>query len=225
LLLTGPPGTGKTTVARVLAAETRCSFYPLSASDITSKWLGESEDNVRRIFERARDNRPSIVFVDEIDAVAGKRGTGWTYEPLVNELLRQIDGMDSNAGVFVVGATNRADQLDPALLRGGRLSRVIEIPLPDAAGRAKLLALFTAKMPLDGVDVALLAQQCDGLSGADLQALCQQAAVEALTRADERDEEPSVVLAGDFARALAAHRANAAMTPPAHRVKAREGYL
>src|ERR687883_669567 len=121
LLLAGPPGTGKTTVAKVLAAQARCSFYPISGADVMSKWVGESESNIRQLFERARENRPSIVFIDEIDAVAGRRGESLgTHDSHVNQLLAEIDGVAGQRGVFIVGATNRPDQLDPALLRGGR---------------------------------------------------------------------------------------------------------
>ena len=120
LLLAGPPGTGKTTVAKVLAAQARASFYPISAADVISKWVGDSERNIRQLFERARENRPSIVFIDEIDAIAGRRGESLgVHDSHVNQLLAEIDGVSGQRGVFVVGATNRPDQLDPALLRGG----------------------------------------------------------------------------------------------------------
>jgi len=123
LLLAGPPGTGKTTVAKVLAAQARASFYPISGADVISKWVGESERNIRQLFERARENRPSIIFIDEIDAIAGSRGEFQVHDSHVNQLLAEIDGVAGQRGVFVIGATNRPDQLDPALLRGGRLSR------------------------------------------------------------------------------------------------------
>ena len=196
LLLTGPPGTGKTTIAKVLAAQAGCSFYPITGADVTSPWLGESERSIARLFDRARENQPSIIFLDEIDAIAGKRGEWGGYDRQINQLLAEIDGVSGQRGVFVLGATNRADQLDPALLRGGRLSRTIEIPLPDLDGRTALLELFTRGMPLEGVDVDLLARRTAGLSGADLRALCQQAAVEALTRSS------AVVTAADVDLAL-----------------------
>jgi transitional endoplasmic reticulum ATPase len=137
LLLAGPPGTGKTTVAKVLAAQARCSFYAVSGADVMSKWVGESEGNIRRLFERARANRPSIVFIDEIDAIAGRRGAVEVHDTQVNQLLAEIDGVAGQRGVFVVGASNRPDQIDPAMLRGGRLSRTIILGLPDEAGRRR----------------------------------------------------------------------------------------
>jgi transitional endoplasmic reticulum ATPase len=202
LLLCGPPGTGKTTLARVLAAQAKCSFYPVSAAEVTSMWLGESEKNIQRLFDRARENRPSIIFIDEIDAIASKRGEWGSYDRQINELLIQIDGLSSTNGVFVVAATNRPDQLDPALLRGGRLSRTIEIPLPDESQRAQLLALFTKSMPLEKVSLATLAADTGGASGADLEALCQQAGLRALVRIRHAGTKQHYVTSADFERAL-----------------------
>ncbi|MCW2928529.1 MAG: hypothetical protein JWM86_2497 [Thermoleophilia bacterium] len=182
LLLAGPPGTGKTTIAKVLAAQARCSFYPISGADVISKWVGESEGNIRRLFERARENRPSIVFIDEIDAIAGRRGEQQVHDQHVNQLLAEIDGVAGQKGLFVVGATNRPDQLDPALLRGGRLSRTLVIGLPDEAARRAILGLYTARMPTLAVDLDALAAGTDGASPADLKAICQEAAMAAMVR-------------------------------------------
>jgi transitional endoplasmic reticulum ATPase len=192
LLLAGPPGTGKTSVAKVLAAQARCSFYPISGADVISKWLGESERNISRLFERARENRPSIVFIDEIDAIAARRGTVETHDGHVNQLLTEIDGVAGQRGVFVIGATNRPDQLDPALLRGGRLSRTIVLGLPDEEGRLAILRLFTARMPTVAVDLETLARATGGLSPADLKSLCQEAALAAMTGA-AGGEAPAVL--------------------------------
>ena len=197
LLLAGPPGTGKTTVAEVLAAQARCSFYPVSGADVMSKWVGESEGNVRRLFERARENRPSIIFIDEIDAIAGRRGSVEVHDSHVNQLLAEIDGVSGQRGVFVIGATNRPDQIDPAMLRGGRLSRTIVLGLPDAAGRLALLELQTARMPTVDVSLAALAERTDGMSPADLKALCQEAGLAAMARGGQ-----SGVTQADFDQAL-----------------------
>jgi transitional endoplasmic reticulum ATPase len=203
LLLAGPPGNGKTTIAKVLAAQAKCSFYPVSAADIADKWYGQSEQNIAHLFERARENSPSIIFVDEIDGLAPKRGSATdATDRVLSELLDEIDGIAGQRGVFVIGATNRADQLDPALVRGGRLSRTITVPLPDEAARLALLKLFSAKMPLDHVDLPGLAAVTEGWSGGDLRALCQEAALAALVAARERGEQVSVVNGADFERAL-----------------------
>lgn len=201
-LLHGPPGTGKTTIARVLAAQAKTSFYPVKGSDIVSKWLGESERNVADLFARARANAPSIVFIDEIDALVPRRtdeGDHQAIARVVNQFLQEMDGLGTSSGVFVLGATNRPDLLDPALLRGGRLGRHIEIPLPSSAERLALLQLFTRSMRLaSGVDLQHLAGACGRYSGADLQALCQDAGVQALVR----DEAASEVKAEDFTAAM-----------------------
>ena len=209
LLLAGPPGTGKTTVAKVLAAQARASFYPISGADVISKWVGESERNIRQLFERARENRPSIVFIDEIDAVAGRRGEIQVHDSHVNQLLSEIDGISGQRGVFVIGATNRPDQLDPALLRGGRLSRTIVLGLPDEAERLAMLRLHTARMPTVGVSLEELARNSEGLSPADLKALAQEAALAAMTRAGA-DEPTPAVRHEDFVVALERHRAGTA---------------
>ncbi|MDQ3857570.1 MAG: AAA family ATPase [Actinomycetota bacterium] len=202
LLLAGPPGTGKTTVAKVLAAQARCSFYPISGADVMSKWVGESERNIRQLFERARENRPSIIFIDEIDAVAGRRGQIEIHSSHVNQLLAEIDGVAGQRGVFIVGATNRPDELDPALLRGGRLSRTIVLGLPDEPGRLAILRLHTARMPTVGVRLEELATNTEGLSPADLKALAQEAALAAMARGSGDGKPAADVTHEDFEVAL-----------------------
>jgi transitional endoplasmic reticulum ATPase len=209
LLLAGPPGTGKTTVAKVLAAQAHCSFYPIAGADVMSKWVGESERNIRQLFERARENRPSIVFIDEIDAIAGRRGLIESQHTSINQLLAEIDGVAGQRGVFVIGATNRPDQLDPALLRGGRLSRTIVLGLPDEPGRLAMLRLHSARMPTVGVDLTALARGTEGFSPADLKSLCQEAALAAMSRTSDGSSVPASVTQADFDEALGRLRKNA----------------
>ena len=192
----------------MLAAQARASFYPVSGADVMSKWVGESEGNIRRLFERARENRPSIVFIDEIDAIAGRRGSIEVHDSNINQLLAEIDGVAGQRGVFVIGATNRPDQLDPALLRGGRLSRTIVLGLPDEVGRLALLRLYTARMPTVAVRLEELARATEGLAPADLKALAQEAALAAMAR-DGAGETPAVTHA-DFEEALRRLREGAA---------------
>jgi transitional endoplasmic reticulum ATPase len=213
LLLAGPPGTGKTSVAKVLAAQAKCSFYPISGADVISKWVGESERNIRQLFERARANRPSIVFIDEIDAIAASRGQVETHDSHVNQLLSEIDGVSGQRGVFVIGATNRPDQLDPALLRGGRLSRTIVLGLPDEEARHALLCLMTARMPTVGVDLEQLARDSDGLSPADLKGLCQEAALAAMTRTSGAEGQEAAITQEDFGEALRRLRGGRTQAP------------
>ncbi len=185
ILLYGPPGTGKTTIARALATEVKASFYEQSAADLLSKWVGESEQKVAQLFRRARDNRPSIIFCDEIDALLKRRSADsaapWE-ERVVSQFLQEIDGLGSGEGVLLVGATNRPDIIDPAV-RDRRLVS-IEVPLPDAAGREKLLEVLWRDVRLAAdLDLHEVAQVTQGMSGADLKAIRDGAGLKALARA------------------------------------------
>ena len=201
LLLYGPPGTGKTTVARVLAAQVRCAFLTTSPAETNNMWVGESEKNVARLFADARAAAPSIVFLDEVDALLPNRAGGMHQysDKVVNQFLHEMDGLTQNQGIFVIGATNRPDMLDPALIRGGRLSRQIEIPLPEADARLAMLKNFAGRAHLDiSVDLSLLAMQTEGFSGADLRALVNEAGLQALIRIADGDSVQALTEA-DFA--------------------------
>jgi len=208
ILLKGAPGTGKTTIARVLANEAKCHFHAITPADINQMYVGESEKRVHRLFEEARAHPPAIIFIDEIDALLPSRqgGVAIHSDKVVNQFLQEMDGMTPNHQVLVVGATNRPDMLDPAVRRGGRLSREIEIPLPGRDARIELLRLFTRGVKLaDDVDLPALAEQTEGLSGADLRAVVTEAGLQALIRiADAPDGgDDRRLTACDFASALA----------------------
>jgi transitional endoplasmic reticulum ATPase len=199
-ILYGPPGTGKTTIAKVLAAQTKCSFEAVSAADLKEKWVGSSERNVKELFDRARQRRPAIIFIDELDSVGSTRldseGYGAdAHNSLLSQLLNEIDGFESSERLFVIGATNLFDSLDGAL--SSRLSEHIEVARPGLESRKRLLELFTRDMPLaDALDFDSLAQHTDGLSGRDIETVCQRAARSAFGRDAES------VDSSDFAAAL-----------------------
>lgn len=204
VLLYGPPGTGKTTIARVLASVTDASFFTVDASETVSMWLGETEKEISRLFEEARKHRPSIVFIDEIDSlVPARSGAGTWADDFTSQFLREIDGVASTAGVFVIGATNIPSALDPALLRGGRLSRQLLIPLPDDDCRRRLFEVHASGMPLaEDVDFASLAGRTDKFSGADIREICQAAGMLSFQRGG------GSVAAEDFDRALRSYRSD-----------------
>ncbi|MEO7719481.1 MAG: ATP-binding protein [Capsulimonas sp.] len=197
LLLYGPPGTGKTTIARVLAHEAHCHFIATSPAEINSMWLGESEKAVKRIFDEARAKSPAIIFLDEIDALLPSRSGGVNQysDKVVNQFLHEMDGLVKNKRIFVVGATNRRDMLDAALLRGGRLSREIEIPLPDLESRRALFGLSTTGAKLaDDVSLDDLAARTEGYSGANIKAIVNEAGLQALIRLSEAHPETRRIL-------------------------------
>ena len=186
ILLHGPPGTGKTLVAKALARETNSNFISVKGPELLSKWVGESEKGVREIFRKARQAAPCVVFFDEMDSLAPKRGSDLgthVTENVVSQILSEMDGLEELHGVMVVGATNRVDMIDEALLRPGRFDRVVEVPRPDVAGREQILRIHTKKKPLaDDVSLAKLVEATGGFSGADLRAMANMAAMGALRR-------------------------------------------
>jgi ATP-dependent 26S proteasome regulatory subunit len=186
ILLYGPPGCGKTLLARAVAYETGAHFIAISGPELVSKWHGESEDKLRKIFAEAQENQPSIVFFDEIDAIAQSRSSAESLRldaRFTTQLLVLLDGIHDLGQVFVLATTNRPDLLDPALLRPGRLDRIIEIPLPDLAGRLAILTLHVRRVPL-APDVSLesLARALDGATGADIACVIREAAYASLRR-------------------------------------------
>lgn len=186
ILLYGPPGTGKTLIAKALAKMTESNFISIKGPELLSKWVGESEKGVREIFRKARQAAPCIIFFDEIDALVPRRSGGdssHVSENVVSQILTEIDGLEELNDVLIIGATNRLDIVDEALLRPGRFDRVIEVPKPDAKGRKHILEIHTKKKPLDStVDLSKIVEITDGYSGAELAAICNRAAITALRR-------------------------------------------
>lgn len=192
VLFYGPPGTGKTLLAKAVAHETNATFIKIVASEFVRKYIGEGARLVRGVFELAKEKSPSIIFIDEIDAVAAKRLKSSTsgdreVQRTLMQLLAELDGFEDRGNVGIIAATNRPDILDPALLRPGRFDRFIEVPIPNEDGRRAILKIHTSPMALaEEVDVDLLSNLTDGTSGADLKAICTEAGMFAIR--EERDE-------------------------------------
>ncbi len=184
ILLYGPPGTGKTLLAKAVANESEANFIHVKGPSLLSMWVGKSEEGVRKVFERARQVSPCVVFFDEIDALASRRGyeTGTKVtERVLNQLLAEIDGLEELNNVIVIGATNRPDIIDPALMRPGRFDRIIYVDVPDKEGRLAILKIHTRNMPLDkNVSLNKIAEETEGYTGADLESLAREAAMIAL---------------------------------------------
>lgn len=183
ILLYGPPGTGKTLLAKAVASESEANFISIKGPEVMSKWVGESEKAIRQLFKRAKQVAPTIIFIDEIDSIVPRRGTtsgAGVTERIVNQLLTSMDGMESIEGIVVIGATNRPDIVDPALLRPGRFDRLVLVPAPDLEARKKILDVIMGRMPVRGVSSEELAEKTEGFSGADLDGLCREAALNAI---------------------------------------------
>lgn len=202
VLLHGPPGTGKTLLAKAVANETSASFFSIAGPEIISKYYGESEQQLREVFEDAADEAPSIVFIDELDSIAPKREdvTGEVERRVVAQLLTMMDGLETRGQVIVIAATNRVDAIDPALRRPGRFDREIEIGVPSEAGRREILQIHTRGMPLsDDIKLDRLAEDTHGFVGADIESLTKEAAMRALRRylpeidLDEEDIPPTLI--------------------------------
>lgn len=192
ILLYGPPGTGKTLIAKAVANESNANFISIKGPEIMSKWVGESEKAVRTIFKKAKQVSPAIVFLDEVDSIAPRRGSGGdsnVTERVVNQLLTSMDGMEDLDRVTVIAATNRPDIVDPAILRPGRFDRLVLVPIPDADARRSILDIHTREMPLaDDFDPDTIVKRTEGFVGADIESLCREAALSAL-REDEDVEK------------------------------------
>lgn len=208
ILLYGPPGTGKTLLAKAVANQSGANFLSVKGPEVLSKWVGESEKAVREIFKKAKQSSPSIVFLDEIDAIAPRRGAyegSHVTESIVNQLLTSIDGMEGMEGVVVIAATNRPDIIDPGLLRAGRFDRLIKVSAPDEGARLQVLKVHTEKMPLGkDVDLQDLAKLTKGYVGADIESLCREAAIMAL----REDRKARVVNKNHFEEALRSVRSS-----------------
>ena len=208
-LLYGPPGTGKTLLAKATAREAEANFIATKSSDLLSKWYGESEQQIARLFARARQVAPTVIFIDELDSLVpargGSMGEPQVTERVVNTILAEMDGLEELQSVVVIGATNRPNLIDPALLRPGRFDELIYVPVPDAAGRRHILGIHTKGMPLaDDVDLDSLAQRSDRFTGADLEDLVRRAGLFALRGSIEARE----VGMAEFERALDETRAS-----------------
>ena len=187
VLLHGPPGTGKTLIAKALAKMTESNFISIKGPELLSKWVGESEKGVREIFRKARQAAPCIIFLDEVDALVPRRGSGSSdshvTENIVSQILTEIDGLEELHNVLIIGATNRLDIVDEALLRPGRFDRIIEVGNPDSKGRTHIFEIHTKKKPLENnVDIKKLVEITNGFSGAEIAAISNRAALVALKR-------------------------------------------
>jgi len=195
VLFYGPPGCGKTLLAKAIANECQANFISVKGPELLTMWFGESEANVREIFDKARSAAPCVLFFDELDSIARSRGSsvgdaGGAADRVINQILTEMDGVGAKKSLFVIGATNRPDIIDPAILRPGRLDQLIYIPLPDAPSRIAILKAALRKSPVaKDVDLDYLAQKTNGFSGADLTEICQRACKLAIRESIEKELE------------------------------------
>lgn len=195
VLFYGPPGCGKTLLAKAVANECQANFISVKGPELLTMWFGESEANVREIFDKARGSAPCVLFFDELDSIANQRGSssgdaGGAADRVLNQLLTEMDGMNAKKTVFIIGATNRPDIIDSALLRPGRLDQLIYIPLPDEPSRLSIFKANLRKSPIaSDVDMDTLARFTQGFSGADITEICQRACKYAIRESIERDIE------------------------------------
>ena len=215
-LLYGPPGTGKTLLAKAVAREAQANFIATKSSDLLSKWYGESEQQIARLFARARQVAPCVIFIDELDSLVPARGSGGgepqVTERVVNTILAEMDGLEELQSVVVIGATNRPNLVDPALLRPGRFDELVYVGVPDEPGRRRILSIQTQKMPLaDDVDLDIVAHRTDRFTGADLEDVVRRAGLVALRRSIATEQ----VTMADFEAALGESRAS--VTPEMER--------
>ncbi|MFB6100421.1 MAG: CDC48 family AAA ATPase [Candidatus Nanohalobium sp.] len=184
ILLYGPPGTGKTLLAKAVANASDSNFIPVKGPELLNKYVGESEKAVREVFEKARENSPSIIFFDEIDAIAGERDAGSigseSEQRVVSQLLTELDGIEELEDVVVIATTNRPDMIDQALLRPGRLDRIVEVPVPDQEAREQILRIHLEGKPSEEVDIEQLAEETEGFTGSDLEAVSREASMLAM---------------------------------------------
>jgi transitional endoplasmic reticulum ATPase len=224
MLLSGPPGCGKTLIAKALAAETEVNFISIKGPELMSMYVGESERGLREVFHKGRQAAPCIIFFDEIDALASTRASGGREDSgvggrVLSQLLTELDGIEELKGVLVLAATNRRDLLDPALLRPGRFDMQIELPLPDRAAREKIFEVHLRDRPVaSDATIEWLAEQTEGFSGAEIEGVCHRTMMEAIAaRIEASPERPDTagleISREDFQKAIRE------IAPPSARVE------